>query len=217
MPHRVRTLLPLLLAVPLSSGLSSCCDLASLWCGPDRSRWVDRTFRTPESAVDTFLESARRDDAETAWRCLSRGFKERSGLTNRIAAEVAWQKLREDNPALHLLGDAQRTGTTMVNPDRARVALTVHGRALEIELVRFPFVFLAYRDPEDGATIPTSKVLPGSLASVLRLPDGETRDDVQISFRLEDLPEGLDPADVELASAGHEWRIDQVTPRESGT
>jgi hypothetical protein len=87
--------------------LSGCCTLARLFCGPDTSPWVHRSFRTSREALATFLEAVRREDKGVIYECLGDRLKESLGLTGRIEVDFAYEKLKEQVTGLHLLGYAR--------------------------------------------------------------------------------------------------------------
>ncbi|HEB53556.1 MAG TPA: hypothetical protein ENI87_09920 [bacterium] len=143
----------LLLTALSALPLSGCCSLARLFCGPDRSPWVSIDFRTPERAVRTFLEALRRDDPEVVYRALSRGFRSANRLDGAIA-KVAWDRIREHYPFLHVAGYAEVPPPRRRDPDHADVQIEVEGTPVRIELVRESYWEVRYSRPGTGPEQP---------------------------------------------------------------
>lgn len=142
-----------LLALPLQS----CCSLARLFCGPDKSEWVSARFDTPELTVRTFLEALRRDDPGVVYDCLSGPLRAHLGI-NKGTTKLIWPKLREEVPGLHLAGYATVPLSTRLENGTAMVELEVEGRPVPIELMRESHWEVRYSRP--GKT--------GSLANAQR-------------------------------------------------
>ena len=190
---------------------SGCCTLASLWCGPDRSRWVPVSFETPEAALATFREAVRRDDAHHVWKSLSEGFKARNGLPGELEATVAWNRLRETVTGLHLLGEADVSAPERLAEDRIAFVLCVAGERLRVELVRQPFLEIVH-ETSLGLERPGSYVT--SLAPhvrVRRSADGLTS---SVVLTVEDLVLPMDTrsANVRGVRAGEDWKVDALDP-----
>lgn len=135
-------------ALATVSPAGGCCTLARLFCGPDRTPWVSVDFATPERTVRTLLEALRRDDPEIVYLSLSSDFRDRLGVDSQ-SAKLAWPKIREQNPGLHLAGYAEVPPAVRRAPDRADVRLDVEGQAIEIELVREAYWLVRYERPGD--------------------------------------------------------------------
>ena len=118
--RRISLTVVALLALPLQS----CCSLARLFCGPDKSEWVSVSFETPELTVRTFLEALRRDDPSVIYKCLSDPFRAELGV-DQATMKLIWPQVRDQYP------DA-------VQPDRntAIIDLEVEGYAMQIQLLR---------------------------------------------------------------------------------
>ncbi len=129
--RRISLTVVALLALPLQS----CCSLARLFCGPDKSEWVSVSFETPELTVRTFLEALRRDDPSVIYDCLSEPFRAANGL-DQDTMKLVWPQVRDQYPGLHLAGYA--TVPDAVQPDRntAIIDLEVEGYAMQIQLLR---------------------------------------------------------------------------------
>ena len=110
--------------------MAGCCSLARLFCGPDESPWVSVDYQTPQLAVQTFLEALRRDDPEIVYLSMSEAFRNRLGVDSSTT-QMAWPKIREMNPGLHVAGYAKVPEPTILGKDRARVPLEIEeiGRA----------------------------------------------------------------------------------------
>lgn len=127
---------------------AGCCTLARLFCGPDRSAWVSVDYTTPERAVRTLLEALRRDEPEVVYLSLSNDFRQRLGIDSQ-SAKLAWPKLREQNPGLHLAGYAEVPPAVRRGPDRAEVRLDVEGQTVDIELFREAYWQVRFERPGD--------------------------------------------------------------------
>ncbi|MCR9245480.1 MAG: hypothetical protein NXI31_10640 [bacterium] len=145
MSHR-RALLALLALAP-GLTLSGCCTMARLFCGPDKSGWVQESYETPKKTVATLLEAIKRDEPGVIYRCLSAGFR-RANKLDSVSGAVGWQLLREQTPGLHLAGYAEITEPVRIADNGATFELDVEGRTLRIDLVRESFRELQYRRPD---------------------------------------------------------------------
>ncbi|MBL8750262.1 MAG: hypothetical protein JNK78_13935 [Planctomycetes bacterium] len=125
------SLLVILPALPLSG----CCSLARFWCGPDKTPWVQQRFDTPLATARTLLEAIRRDDPEVVYLCLSDGYRRRLGIDS-MTAVLAWQRIREQNPGLHVAGYANVPAPRRTGDDRATVAVEVEGLTIELDFER---------------------------------------------------------------------------------
>jgi len=99
-PLRLVAVLPALTAL---LPLSGCCTLARLFCGPDKSPWVQAVYDTPEHTLQTFLEALRRDNPDKVFSCLAKSYRELHGIDPIVAAK-AWERLHQEVPYLHLAG-----------------------------------------------------------------------------------------------------------------
>ncbi len=145
------------LCAALALPLPGCCSLARLFCGPDRTPWVSVRFDTPEQAVQTLLEAIRRDEPEVVYLSLADEYRRRLGLDNAIA-QLAWARLREENPGLHVAGYATVPPPVRLVDDGATFELDVEGNRLVIDVVRQSFWEIRYRrangtQGDDGAPI----------------------------------------------------------------
>ncbi len=158
---RAPSRLAAVLVLALCSTTSGCCSLARLFCGPDRTPWISVDFGAPEATVRTLLEALRRDDPETVYFCLSNDFRARLGV-DAMTAQLAWPRIREQNPGLHLAGYADVPEPTRRGLDRAAFLLDVEGTAVEVALVRESYYLVRY-----------ARVLRGADGSVAFGPPGE--------------------------------------------
>ncbi len=130
----MRPWLSLLVTLP-ALALSGCCSLARFWCGPDKTPWVQQRFDTPLAAARTLLEAIRRDDPEVVYLCLSDGYRKRLGVDG-MTAVIVWQRIREQNPGLHVAGYATVPTPRRTGEDRATVAVEVEGTTIELDFER---------------------------------------------------------------------------------
>lgn len=129
--RRILLTVTALLCLPMQS----CCSLARLFCGPDKSEWVSVRFDTPELAVRTFLEALRRDDPSVVYKCLSEPFRAELGI-DQDTAVVIWPKLRDRYPGLHVAGYAEVPDAKRVGANAAVVDLEIEGQPFQVELIR---------------------------------------------------------------------------------
>lgn len=183
--------------------------MARLFCGPDGSKWVSERFDTPVAALATFQESLRRADRQTLLRCLSESFKERAGGLGTLEIEIAWRRLSDEVPGIHLLGTAEVEGPRGAADDRVAYVLRVAGRALLVTLTRQTYwevrwVEGAARDDplEDGEYAALEPV-----ASLRPEPGGGAHIviDLEVSG-----PTGL--RDLTFAGIGALWKVDAIDP-----
>ena len=132
--------------------LQGCCSFARLFCGPDRSPWVSVSFDTPEQTLRTFLEALRRDHPEVAYQCLSKSFRKELDI-DQFTVNLAWAKIREQTPGLHLAGYATvpEIQIDWVNGSGI-VDMDVEGYPLTIRLIRETSWEVRYRRVGESLT-----------------------------------------------------------------
>jgi len=200
----------LLCALATALPLPGCCSLARLFCGPDRTPWISVDFATPEAAARTLLEALRRDEPEIVYRALSHAYRDRLGL-DQAAAVLAWQKIRADNPGLHVAGYAEVPAATAIDADRARILLTIEGQRVELEVVRQRKWEVRWRRSSGTLAEPG-----GNLAAFdARAAITENDDGRSATLRLEPfvLPFGSEVptlAAIEQAGLVAEWKVDRI-------
>jgi hypothetical protein len=167
----MRRFLPLATAALLLP-LSGCCSLSRLFCGPDKSPWVPIDYSTPTSTVRVLLEAIRRDDPNVVYDCLAQEYCVRMKLDGQLAA-IAWQRLRDEVPGLHLVGYAEVPPPVRVADNGATFILEVHGQHLRIDLVRESVQSLTYWNPVLGEAQHISRPVLSwnTLASITSVED----------------------------------------------
>lgn len=128
-------------------GLQSCCSLARVFCGPDRSAWVPQDFDTPRHTGQTFFEALRREDPEVLFLCLAPTYRHRLGITDSMVARLAWERFREQNPYLHVAGYTEVPEPSRLDPDHATVIVDAVGEPVEIDFVRLAQWELRFQVP----------------------------------------------------------------------
>ena len=150
----MRGMRPLVLAFlsAVALPLGGCCSLAQAWCGPERSAWISVEWGTPELATRTLLEALRRDDPEIVYEALADEMRASLGIDG-LAVEIAWPKIKERIPYLHVAGYAEVPAATF-GPDRnsAHVTVAISGQTLRVDLVREAYWELRYRRPGSDLT-----------------------------------------------------------------
>lgn len=203
-----------LLLTALLAPCSGCCSLASLFCGPDRSRWVEPDFRTPEASIATFREALRREHGTFLFESLAEEWKRRHGIAGAIEFEVLMRKLKEQVPHLHMLGEAEVEPFVVIDPDRLRTCLVRSGYRVRVELVRQRYYEVRYRLGDLSET-------PGSYVTSFGPLMAVDRDDVgaaTVRLRLTGvpLPEGVEVEQVEAAGIGTQWKVSVIEPEPAG-
>ncbi len=200
----------LLCTLAAAMPLPGCCSLARLFCGPDRTPWISVDFATPEAAARTLLEAVRRDEPEIVYRSMSHAYRDRLGL-DQAGAVLAWQKIRADNPGLHVAGYAEVPAAIPVGDDRARILLSIEGQRVELEVVRQRKWEVRWRRSSGTAAEPGGN-LPSfeARAAIAENDDGRTA-----TLRLEPfvLPFGSEAptlAAIEFAGLVAEWKVDRI-------
>ncbi len=123
-----------LLAVIVALPAPGCCTLARLFCGPDDSEWVQIDRKTPRAGLKTFMEAVRRDDCRVIYDSLGEELKRRQEIA-LMEACAAWERLKEEQSGLHLLGTAAVT-ELYSSTGRAAYQLEVAGYRFRVDLVR---------------------------------------------------------------------------------
>lgn len=122
----------------------SCCPLARLFCGPDRTAWVPVAFDQPEKTLATLLEAIRRDRADVIYQCLGEDYKKQQGVDG-LVMEAVWSQLKAQVTGIHLAGYAVIPPPSQRTESSATFDLDVEGHRLTVELVRQWRVTVVYR------------------------------------------------------------------------
>lgn len=195
------------LAAALGSG--GCCSLATLFCGPDRSRWVSRDYRTPEAAVASFLEAIRRDRPDVVYESLSEAAKTRYGLPGVFESTVAWERLKREISGLHLAGTATVSAPTTEPDGRTRFDLRVAGRTLVAWLVEQPFWEVWYAlEGADGLESAGRFVDQSTLADMLVVQSEEEM--AVVAHVRDDLLPELSKRQIREVRVGRMWKVDEL-------
>ncbi|MGE3174526.1 MAG: hypothetical protein AB7O97_17985 [Planctomycetota bacterium] len=200
--------------------LSSCCTMARLFCGPDKSDWVPIAFDSPRATLTTFLEAVRRDDPGVVYSCLAGSFR-RAHDFDAAMLTAGWERLRQEVTGLHLLGYATVPAQPTVQQDRGvSYELEVEGHRLRIDLVRESYWEVRYRDPA-GEVRETSRGLDDTLNGLVQvMADGEDPAEGTPRSRLLAAVRGVEHPyidrlrleDVDLLAIGREWKISDLVP-----
>lgn len=205
-----------LVVVATSALLPGCCNIARYLCGPDESDWVSERYDTPAATVATFREALRRGNAEAVRVALSEGLQQRLGIPASLEAAIAWERLQEEFPGIHVLGHAEVAPIEMIAPDYARTVLSVAGRSVELGISRQSYWEISWVYEEDpyaleanGQYVQTIR----SFADVEADPDGfESR--LVVTFP--PVPVALDVSSIQRAAVGFLWKIDRLEQVTSG-
>ena len=198
-------------AIALWVPASGCCSFARFFCGPDRTPWVSVDYTTPELAVRTLLEALRRDEPEIVYFSLSDAYRNRLGVDQATMA-LAWTKVREQNPGLHVAGYAEVPGAKRLDPDRALLQLTIEGNRVDIEVVRQGRWEVRYRTAK-GVPLEPGEPLHslGGHAELIEAESGN-RSTLQLApMTFRHGADGVDLDAIEFAGIVRDWRIDRLT------
>ena len=167
-----------------------------------------RDYRTPESALETFLEAVRREHTPTIAEALSEDAKRAYGLTGIFETTLAWERLKTEVPGLHLLGEAVVPPLQPTGDGRWRATLTVAGQVIDLWLVEQPFWDVHFRvEGEAGLERAGSYITDRAFQAMLLVQsDLETTIDARV--RDPRLP-GLEPGQVRELRLGHDWKVDR--------
>ncbi|MCA8964329.1 MAG: hypothetical protein KDC48_05570 [Planctomycetes bacterium] len=209
--------LPLLLLCSSMLPLGGCCSMARFFCGPDRTPWISVNFDTPERAVSTLLEAIRRDEPQIVYLSLADEYRRRLRL-DAAAAQLAWARLREENPGLHVVGYAEVPPPTRLADDGASFELTIEGTRVDVEVVRESLWEIRYRRPdhslgEDGAVITSWS--PYAKVEALDNPDRDLSVLTVTPMRFEH--EGVDAVPLEAiehAALTRRWKVARISVRQ---
>jgi hypothetical protein len=204
--------------------LTGCCSIARAWCGPDKSPWVSIDFRTPELATRTLLEALRRDEPQIVYDALSDDLRRQMGIDG-LALQLAWAKIKEQYPYLHVAGYAEVPPARIDEQgSNATIVVDVEGTPLQIGLVRQTYWELRYRRPGADLTPDEREARFGhrldNLTGTVRIElDAEAEEDRSFVSLLPQnvLHSNIDEipiANVESLGVRREWKIrtlDQLT------
>lgn len=191
--------------------LGGCCNLALLWCGPDKSEWVEIDDRTPGRALATFLEAARRDRDDVIYLLLSQNLKAGLGNIGRMEQAIAWQLMQEQIPGVHLLARAERSEGVLLPDGRMRYRLAISGYHFELVFRRQEVVGLQYLG-EDGPDDLKPLERWGALRQALILAADDLETNASLSIQgLAEGPQGLADRVVSVY-AEHRWKLDGLRP-----
>lgn len=219
---QTRLLAAAVLALPIATS-GGCCTMARLFCGPDRSPWVQIDFRSPEHTVRTLLEALRRDDSEVVYQCLADAYRRDLGIDS-MSIQLAWQKVRDQIPGLHLAGYAEVPDPTCRDRDHAFVAIDVEGYVMEVELVRECYWQVRYRTPPKDYHLGTALGPGGTLRSlkgtasieVLETGEDELDERSRLTMRPFEFSHSVAQVpleDVDFAGVYREWKVLRVQQR----
>lgn len=193
-----------LLAPALLLQLGGCCNLASLFCGPDRSKWVSESYVSPQDALATLLEAIRRDNPRVICEALSPEFRRRLGVRGCFETALAWEKIKERTSGAHLLGEATVSAPQPLGAASVRYYLSAAGYHLAADLSPLPRVGVRYRI--DGLEEPQERFVP-NLTKHVQLTSNSA---VLLTVPVEDLPADLQAADIVSVTGTIDWKVDAL-------
>ena len=160
-------------------------------------------FETPDRALDTFLEAARRDDSHVAYLCFSQGLVTESGIGG-LEFAVIWSRLQ----AIHLLGNASVDGPDRASATRIEYTLRRAGYTVELQFVREELVQLDYF--REGTLLEGGQYVSSfeRHASLTDRGDGDFTARLEFTTLLD--ATSLDVDDVQRIGIAREWKIDEL-------
>lgn len=204
-----------LAAVALLLPLSGCCSLSRLFCGPDKSPWVPIDYSTPEATVRVLLEAIRRDEPSVVYESLAQEYCSRMKLDG-VTAALAWQRLRDEVPGLHVVGYAEVPPPVRIADHGATFELAVEGRKLRIDVVRESTLTLTYWNPvlKQTQRIARQVVSWNTLASITGLDHADqdlSKFELKpVQFEHEGLPE-VPLEHVQNVALQRSWKVSGIT------
>lgn len=188
--------------------LSGCCSLARLFCGPDRSPWISVDYSTPELAVRTLLEAIRRDEPEIVYQSLSSDYRQRLQV-DQITMLLAWPRLRDANPGLHVAGYATVPPARRLSPDRAEILLAIEGTPFEVQLRRERRQEMRWTRPNGTPAEPSRSVT--TFVGAITLEPDEEHDRTLVTLAPLALPGSIanpPPDEIEFLGIEAKWKVD---------
>jgi len=90
--------------------------LAACVSAPRAADWLDVGFRSPRQAFRTFQTAVAGDQADLEYRCLSRAFRRREGISSLLVYREFRERLLREAPSVRRIADAEvlelrRTGS----------------------------------------------------------------------------------------------------------
>ncbi|MCB9917477.1 MAG: hypothetical protein H6832_03650 [Planctomycetes bacterium] len=146
------------LALPLLLPLQSCCTIFGLFgCGTGIPI-TDITWNSPDATIHTLLTAIRASDTKVIYEAMSEDFKRAYGIDG-VGFAIAWERLSDRVPGLHLAGDAEivERGPVLdaqgnAVSGRERFRLSSHGYGFDVEVGRYAYWDVGAADPDSGET-----------------------------------------------------------------
>ena len=192
-----------------------CCAVAEYFCGPDESEWVPISFETPDEAIETLVEALRRDHEDVLYRCLGEAFKRRVGLGGGLEWSIAWGKIKDEIPGIHLMGNGRIEGPERTGADRVRYVISRAGYEVAVDLERVAYWEIQWdgRDPSQRGD-EAGEFLPALRRPWLDVSASEPGDPqkLRIDLEFESWGDPVRRSQIRRAGVGHEWKVFDLAP-----
>lgn len=189
----------LFLALLILPCLTSCCFL----CGGDTKPLVPVTWDEPRQALDTLLVAIENDDSRRIYESLGPSLKKKQGIDG-MAFAVAWEKLRQEQPYLHVAGRAEVIQEKQISPGERVYLMGVHGQRFTIQLEQLSYWQVLVQDEDEllrlGAYLPPAVFEK----SILSVSDDEGR--ILVEFKNDQLI-GVQKDDIRGLRLATEWKV----------
>lgn len=207
-PHP-RWLLGLLCCLPAAGCCSISQGMVALFCGASEDPWAKVTYRTPKEALRTFQAAVGREDVDVIYKSLSKDFKRRHGI-GILEAKLAWQKIKEQIPDIHMVELAKVVATPIQQPAVVEYVLEVAFHRFRVRLKRYHYKSVVVLGPDPDQPIPHGDYLAGFSQHLQIRHRGEVSD---VRVDIADLEiEDLQDEDIIEITLGREWKVDLFEP-----
>lgn len=187
------------LALLILPCLTSCCFL----CGGDTKPLVPVAWDEPRQALETLLVAIENDDARRIYESLGPSLKKEQGIDG-MAFAVAWEKLRQEQPYLHVAGRASVIRMKQVSPRERLYLMGVHGQRFTIQLEELSYWQVLLQD-EDELTRLGAYLSPTLFEkSILSVSPDEGR--ILVEFKNDELF-GIRKSDIRGLRLATEWKV----------
>lgn len=201
-----------MLSLPVMLSMQGCCTLFGVFgCGTGIPI-TEVSWDSPRRALTTMLTAIRASDSKVIYESLSEGFKKANGVDG-LGFAVAWEKLRDQIPGLHLAGDAEVVEHGPMrdpagNPIEGsrRYLLDAHGYRFEVEFGSFAYwdVAVESEDREDVRVV--GRYLP-SLDEIV--DPSPVKGVLNTRVKSPDLV-GLTLDEFRYVKIGHAWKVRRI-------
>lgn len=188
----------LVLLAPLL--LQGCC---ALFCGGEPKPLVPLSYRTADEALATLLAAIANNDARRIYESLSPALKAERRIDG-LSFVLGWERLREQEPYLHLAGEAEVVDRRTPAADRREYLLSAYGQRFQVGFVRRAYWEVGFRTSDGGDRVGDYIDDAGFTKRILASRPEEGR--LVLELRSDEL-EGLPAAAIDRVELAHEWKV----------